>query len=105
MTWIENLNGVTHWKLDTQRFWPGERTRPIEFGFRFDLIGLSITIASVAAPASPALSPDVAHDSVSQPKHKLNARALAAVALFGFLEIDVPSDAKLIGEHAKTVGP
>ena len=30
---------------------------------------------------------------------------LAAVALARFLEIDVPSDAKLIGDHAKTVGP
>ena len=30
---------------------------------------------------------------------------LAAVALARFLQIDVPSDAKLIGDHAKTVGP
>ena len=38
-------------------------------------------------------------------KHKANARALAAVALCRFLIVDVPSDAKLIGEDAKTVGP
>src|SRR6266849_7319967 len=63
-------------------------------------------MASVAALASSALSRDAAHDRVKAiAKHKPNARALAAVALFGFLTVDIPRDAKLIGEHAKTVGP
>src|SRR5213079_1743877 len=31
--------------------------------------------------------------------------ALAAVRLFGFLILDVPLDAKLIGDHAKAGGP
>ena len=63
-------------------------------------------IASVAAWASSALSPDAAHDRVKTiAEHKQNARALAAVALFGFLIVDVPRDAKLIDDYAKTVGP
>ena len=63
-------------------------------------------IAFVAAWAFFALSPDTAHDRVKAiAKHKPNTRALAGVALFGFLTVDVPRDAKLIGECAKTVGP
>ena len=63
-------------------------------------------MASVATLTSSALSPDAAQDSVKAiAKHKPKARALAAIALFGFLIVDGPRDAKLIGEYAKTVGP
>jgi hypothetical protein len=63
-------------------------------------------MASFAALASSALSAHAAHDRVKAiAKDKANVRGLAAVALFGFLIIDGPRDAKLIGEHAKTVGP
>src|SRR5207253_703902 len=57
-----------------------------------------LRMASVAALASSALAPDAAHDRV-----KTIVRH--AVALFGFLILDIPLDAKLIGDHAKTGGP
>jgi len=59
-------------------------------------------IASIAALASPGLSLGAAHDSVkANAKHEPNARAPAAVLLFGFLTVDHPRDAEAIRDDAK----
>src|SRR5438105_3237073 len=69
-------------------------------------LAICCRMASVAALASSALAPDATNDRVNAiAQHKPNPRVLAAAALFGFLIVNGPMDAKLIGEHAKTVGP
>src|SRR5438876_9524617 len=59
-------------------------------------VAIRCRIASVAALASSALSPDAGHGRVrASAKHKPKARAPAAVALFGLPIVDLPRAATL----------
>src|SRR5438552_18856971 len=69
-------------------------------------LSICCRMASAAALASLSLVRDDPHDAVNaNATHRLNARALTAIALFGFFTVDCPGDCKLIREHAKTVSP
>src|SRR6476646_7392683 len=61
--------------------------------------------ASSAALVSPALSLHAAQDSERIAKHTPPARKRAAALPIGFLAVDNPGNAKLIRDHAETMGP
>src|SRR6266851_9212485 len=66
-------------------------------------------MASVAARTPLALSPGGPHETVkTSTKHKINLGAGVspnAIPLFGLFTVDVPGDAKLIGDAPKAEGP